>query len=139
MDFGLIALLIGGAVLMGKKKTAESLEFFPQSLALSKDKRQLYLVVDILNPTKGKLTIDGLFLKIYAGATKIGSIEKSQPFTIRKSGRSTVKFPIKISPVGLGQFIADILLGKVGDLRVVGIGRSSGIDFPIEEKIDLDI
>lgn len=139
MDLVLIALGLAALMLKGKQETAESLEFYPQSLALSNDKKTLWLVTEILNPTSRPLVIDSLFVTIYAGSTKIGSIEKTVPFTIRKTGRSQVKFPIRVSASGLGKVIAMFIQGKSLIFRIVGRGESEGIMFPVSEEIPLDL
>lgn len=142
MDFGIIAL-IAAAVLFagvkGKQKTAEQLEFFPKSLALSKDKKTLWLIVEVLNPTKRPLVIDFLFLTIKVGTVKVGSIERTTPFTIQKTGRTAVKLPVRISPVGLGKIIAMVIQGRKIIFRVFGKGESNGIPFPVDEVIPLEL
>jgi len=135
VDLALLALGAAALFLKGKADTAKELEFYPQSLALSADKKSLFLIVEVLNPTPRGLEIDSLFLKVYVGKTLIGNIEKTIPFLIRATGRSTIKLPVKVDPRGSGELIALILSGKPIMFRVMGTGMSSGIQFPVEEEI----
>jgi len=132
----LIPLLIGAAfMLKGKADTLKELEFFPKSLSLSADKKTLFLIVDVLNPTKNKLEIDSLFLNVNVGETKIGSVEKTIPFVIRATGRSTIKFPVKINPAGSGKLLALLIKGQKIIFTVKGVGSSMGLQFPVDAKI----
>jgi len=135
VDILLPLLLLVGLSFKGKADTAKQLEFFPESLALSKNYKQLSLIVEILNPTKRSLTIDYLFLTINVGKTNIGRIEKAVPFKIEKIGRTKVKFPIKINPIGFGKLVAYILKGNSPVFIIKGKGSSRGIQFPVYKRI----
>jgi len=71
------------------------------------------------------------------GETNVGRIEKTVPFIIKKTGRSLVKFPIKLNPAGVGKLIALILKGKTIVFTIKGTGESSGIKFAVYKKIPL--
>jgi len=136
----LIALgLMAAYFVKGKVDTAKELEFFPKSLALSKDKKKLFLVIEVLNPTKRPLTIDSLFLKIFYGKTKVGSLERTEPIVIEATGRTMVKLPLRVDPVGGGKLMGAVLLGKTIVLRVLGIGDSMGLKFPVDAEIPFGI
>ena len=136
----LIALgLLAAYFVKGKVDTAKELEFFPKSLALSKDKKKIFLVIEVLNPTKRSLTIDSLFLKIFYGTIKVGSLERTEPITIEKTGRTMIKLPMRVDPVGGGKLMGAILLGKTISLRVVGIGDSMGLKFPVDARIPFSL
>lgn len=137
MDVILPLIALVAFSLKGKADTAKELEFFPKSLALSNDKKTLWLITDILNPTKRALTIDSLFLKVDVGSVNVGAIEKTVPFVIQKTGRTMVKFPVRVNPVGLGKLIAYILKGNSPTFTVKGTGESGGIKFPVFAKIPL--
>lgn len=139
MDFFSLLLMAGGLTLLKKKKVYQNLEYEAKSLSYDKKANKLYLNMDIINPTGGTLKVDSMFLSILVNDRKTGRIERSEPFTITKAGRTPVKLPITISPSGLGEMIADVIKGKKLNIKVVGLVRSMGIDTAIEEKVDLNL
>lgn len=138
ITLGLAALLL---FMGGKKKTAKSLEFIPIRLRIKKvnRKKKLVLDVDILNPTKNPLTVNSVFLSLFANNKRIGRIEKGDSFKIGQQRRTTVAFPVSISFPALGQMIADYLLKKPITFKMVGVVNVMGIDQPVDKKIDFSL
>jgi len=134
-----IGLLLAAASLFRTKKTADALQYFPQTLFYDKKKKKLYLIMEVLNPTSSRLKIDGVFLNIVVNGKKTGYIERSSPFTITAKARTKISLEAKIGIVALTDLLIAIVRGKKLDIRLMGIVRSMGIDNAVDEKIPLKL
>ena len=118
------------------QKTADRLEYSPKNLEIIKGK--LVYKMDILNPTKNKLKVDSFFAGIFADDSKIGTIEKGDPFTLEPNKRTTVSFPVKLNAVGLVKFAMNIKKLAAMKFKVAGIARALGIDNPVTQDLSLN-
>lgn len=134
-----LALLGAGLYFFKGSKTAEKLEFFPKKFHYDKQNKQLLFIMDILNPTNNRLTVDSVFAGVMSNDIKIGSIERGESFTLEKNKRTEVRFPVK--PVGLGilQAVAKAIKGEKQAFSIVGMVHALGVDTPINEEIPFSL
>lgn len=133
ITIGIAAWLFG---LAKGKKTADSLSYFPKNLEVIHNK--LVYKMDVLNPTKNKLKVDTFFAGIFAGANKIGTIEKGEAFNLAPNTRTTVSFPVKLNALGLIQFALHLSDLKKTKFKIAGIARALGMDNPISQDLSLN-
>lgn len=124
---------------LGKgKKTADRLEFFPLNIEVIKGK--LVFTMEVLNPTKNKLKVDSFFGGVFVDDKKVGSIEKGESFDVAPSGRTKVKFPIRLNLIEGAKLLASIAAGKFKKkFKVAGIARALGLDNEVSKEISLNV
>lgn len=137
-------LIIAAAFLALKaKKTVsnvEKLQIEPIGIKFNKQTKKFILIIQVLNPTTQAFTIDSLFISVFNNGKKLGTVEKFEPFQIEKQGRSNIELPVKVSFIGVGQFIADTFIKKVEPkIEVKGEVRYKGLSIPISKQIDLNV
>lgn len=94
--------------------------------------------MEILNPTKNKLKVDSFFAGIFADDSKIGTIEKGEPFVLDPNKRTTVSFPVKLNALGLVKFALSLSKLKDMKFKVSGIARALGMDNPVTQDLSLN-
>lgn len=139
-------ILLGAAALLffkKGKKTLEELEFEPTSVIWSKTLKQFVLYMDVINPNSQEVKVDNVFLSIFDNDKKIGSIEKTNSFTIKKANRTKISLPIKMSAIGI---ITDLLLiladknkKKTHIFKVAGTAKVFKLDVPISEEVEFSL
>jgi LEA14-like dessication related protein len=139
MDLLTLGLLWYGAKLFKGQKTADALEYFPKQVLWSKKLKSFVFYMEILNPTNNDLKVDSFFAGLFINESKVGSVERGNPFVIKKNQRSLFSFPVKVIGIGLGQAIVSFIKNpkQAITVKVVGIAKALGIDNPVDEEIPL--
>jgi LEA14-like dessication related protein len=138
----MIPLLIaaGAIYLLSLKRDeaqSEKVQIEPTGIKYDKSTKQLTAEITAINPTNKPFKVDSLFMTVFNNGKKLGTIEKFEPFEVTKLGRSTINLPLKISPSGLGQFIADtVITRKPVNIEAKGDLRYKGLSVPISKKVD---
>lgn len=134
-------LAAAGFVVARKVATATKLKFYPRNVKLTGSgilNQKLWLIAEVVNPTYNQLTINNVFLTIYADTTLIGRVEYNTPLVIGGNGSTEVNIPIKLH-LGAIAFITSkyLIKGIKPTLKIVGSVNSGGANVPIETTVDL--
>jgi len=141
MDLITLALMGGAAYLFQGKKTSDKLEYYPKSIIYSKTRKELVFYMEILNPTTRDLKVDSFFGGFFFNDIKVGSVERANPFTIKKKDRTTVSFPVKIVWLGFTNVAISLIKDPKQEkvVKILGVARCMGMDNSINDEIPLTL
>ena len=134
-------LMAAGFVVARKVVTATKLKFYPKNVKLTGSgitEQKLWLIAEVVNPTFTQLTINNIFLTIYANDKLIGRVEYNTQITIGKNGTTALNLPIKLNLAAITYITGEFLLkGIKPKFKIVGTVNSGGASIPIETELDL--
>ncbi|MBA3664092.1 MAG: hypothetical protein H0W61_07795 [Bacteroidetes bacterium] len=123
-----------------KIKDAKSITLIPVDVQAS-DLNNIKLKVQAVNPSGSEFKINSLVANLYYKNTIIGSIQRPEPFTIKKTDNSIISFKVKPNA---GEAIATVLTllfnkkEKYKNIKVLGAYNYKGLTFPIDKTIQLN-
>ena len=130
-----------GLYFLTRGRTLQKLEFYPKNVKFDASKlvdTKAFFLVDIVNPTGTPVIINNVFANILINETiQLGRIEYVAKTIIKKTGTTTVGFPIKLFPYGIGATLALIIQGKPMICKITGFFNTSGVDVPFENIVPL--
>ena len=137
--FGLLAA--SGFIVVRKILTATKLKFYPKGVKLTGQglfEQKLWLIAEVVNPSFNQLTINNIFLTIYADDKLIGRVEVNTPIVIGGNGTTIINIPIKLNVGGLTYMSVNYFVkGIKPKFKIVGTVNSGGAQIPLEQTIDL--
>ena len=92
--------------------------------------------VELINPTNTPIQFSSFVGSIIINGNSAGTIDYRQPIVIPANGRQVIFVPIRLSLVGAGGLILDLIKGKLkGKLRmdIVGTINAEGFLIDVEE------
>lgn len=132
----LIIGLLAAVYLSRKSKAANKLDYFVKSVDVSKGK--ISLVLEIINPTYTKLTVDSINLKLQSENLSLGRIDYFETFDINPRSKRFINLPVEIQTgFDLGTFIVKLVKGEISEVTVKGTILSMGFSSDIEKTLTL--
>jgi len=104
-------------IFRGKKDAINELEINLESLSLNgpKTRQALFLNlffdirINVNNTTSNQITINRIYIEIYANNKVLGGVTKSESFTIKSKADTDINFSAKIITPGAINFIISLL------------------------------
>lgn len=141
-----IPLLVGIVAYLYKQsadkkiKDAKAISLVPIDVQAT-DINNIKLKVQAVNPSGSEFKINSLTANLYYKNKIIGSIDRPDPFTIKKTNNSIIAFQVKPNA---GEAIATVLTllfnkkEKYKSIKVLGAYNYMGLSFPIDKTIQIN-
>lgn len=124
-----------------KVKDAQKLNLVPVRLTGS-NVNNIFLDFQITNASESEFKIDSLTANIYYKENLIGTVYRTEPFLIKPTNNSIVKFGVKLQP---GQSIATVLTLLFSKatiekkFKILGAFKYFGLTFPLDKEINFNV
>ena len=120
-------------------KDSQELKLTPINLKAS-SLNDINLVFQIINPTGSSYVIKNLSANLYYKNEVFGSIDRRDPFEIKKNDTAQIQFKVKIRP---GEDVATLIKlffnkKETKKIRILGAFTYLGFSIPIDKEIVLN-
>lgn len=144
-NFPLISLLGFATWYLSNKarktyEDAKKLTLTPIGLT-TKDGKNFYLDFQIGNASATQFKVDALTANIYFKDSLIGTVYRNEPFIIKPTNDSIIKFKMQLKAGAAIATALTLLLNKkekYKQFKVLGAFTYLGLNFPINEQINLN-